>query len=261
MKHQTLVAAFCIAAGCTYNEYKSYYTTPEEGTIGGSDAGVSDTGRSGSPGTGGSSSVGAAGSAGSSNAGNGGSSSSSEDCTGCELIRVQSGRTADYQLDFDSRRNLSESLVLFRVRVRDYVGSVNLTAYIESGDHADIPQQFFAPESSITSVALDTASGWQDVGIDLQQISPFQAASFDEADGGTAGGSFNSGFPFDKSRVRRVGLVIQPNAGSGLFTPATLELDSVTFSTAPDLNVDFSTGPGEFELVDPESGSVSHVPA
>ena len=39
MKHQTLVLACCIAAACTYNEYKNYYTTPEEGTIGGSDAG------------------------------------------------------------------------------------------------------------------------------------------------------------------------------------------------------------------------------
>jgi hypothetical protein len=140
------------------------------------------------------------------------------------------------------------------------VSDVNLTAYIESGEHAEIPQQFFAPESSITSVTLNSASGWQDVGIDLAQISPFQAASFDQADGGTAGGSFNSGFPFDKSRVRRVGLIIQPYAGTGLFTPATLELDSVTFSTAPDLNVEFSTGPGGFELLDPESATLSHVP-
>ena len=107
MKHQTLVAAFCIAAGCTYNEYKNYYTTPEEGTLGGSDAGVDDTGSSGA---GGSSPVGAAGTAGSSSAGSGGSSSA--DCTGCERISVLSGRTADYQLDFDSRRNFSNTLVL-----------------------------------------------------------------------------------------------------------------------------------------------------
>ena len=56
------------------------------------------------------------------------------------------------------------------------------------------------------------------------------------------------------------GLRIQPNVGSGVFTPATLELDSVTLSTAEGLNVDFSTRPGGFELVDPESATLSHVP-
>ena len=260
MKHRTLIVGLCIAAGCTYNEYKNYYTTPEEGAVYASDAGIDRASNGGSSGAGGGSGAGSAGQAGSAAAAaGGGGAPPGEDCTGCARISVLSGRAADYQLDFASRQNLSTSLVLFRVRVRDYVGDVYVTAYIESGDHL-APEQGLAAESQAITVTLNVGSGWQDVGMDLQQVQAFQAPRFeDDAGGGTAGGAFNPGFPFDKSRVRRVGMRIAPNAGFGVFTPATLELDSVSFSSAPALNVDFATDPGDFELVDPESGSVSHV--
>jgi hypothetical protein len=62
---------------------------------------------------------------------------------------------------------------------------------------------------------------------------------------------------------------VQPIFQQGTFTPATLELDSVTFSTREGLNVDFSANQGGFELLEPDSAtstpaqfrpSATHVP-
>jgi hypothetical protein len=173
-------------------------------------------------------------------------------------LSVLSSRVAEYQLQFASRRDLSTSLVLWRVRVRDYVGDVQLMAYVESGDHIG-PEGGFTPEGASTSVNLNASSGWQDVGIDLAPFEPFREPVFLEGEG-SAGAAFVAGNPFDKSRIQRVGLRIQPLAQSGVFSPATVELDAVTFSAPQNSNVDFSTDAGGFELVDPESATVTHAP-
>lgn len=254
MKHRTLAIALCLAAGCTYNTYKTYNDAPI--AAGDEDAGVHEAvaaagggGDGGSAGTGGQggSSLGEAGS----------SALPSSDCAGCVRLAILSGRTAEYQLEFDSRRNLASSLVRWRLRVRDYVGDVQVVAYVESGDHLG-PEQGFAAEGTSTFVSLNAAAGWQDVGIDLVSAPSFRPPTFVDA-GGSAGGTFDNGNPFDKTRVERVGLRITPFSQSGLFTPATVELDSVTFTGQPSLDGDFSSDQGGFELLDPDTATVTFV--
>ena len=260
MKHRSVLVGLCLAAGCTYNTYKTSSDAPIG--VGDDDAGARESlGTGGTAGAAGSTATaGTGGDAGSALVSNAGSSAlpAGPACTGCVQLAVVTGRVAEYQLEFDARRNLSNSLVLWRVRVRDYVGDVQLAAYAESGDHSD-PSRGFSPESAASFVTLNAAAGWQDVGIDLQPVEPFSPPILLDA-GGAAGGSFNPGTPFDKSRVERIGLQVHPFGQSGVFTPATVELDAVTFSPQQNLRLEFSADQGGFELVDPESGSVTFVP-
>jgi len=261
MQHQArILIALWIAAGCTYKEYNTYEV------LGGEDAGPREVvGQGGAAGAGQGGTGGAAGTAGGagSSAGSAGSAGSSgiepgADCTGCARISVLSSRVAEYQLEFDSRRNLSNSLLLWRVRVRDYVDNVQVMAYVESGDHIG-PEGGYTQEGAFSYVIMNASSGWQDVGIDLGTFQAFRAPSIQDVDGGGAGAGFDPGNPFDKSRVERVGLRIQPLSPSGVFTPATVELDAVTFSAPQDLSADFSADQAGFELVDPEAATISLV--
>jgi hypothetical protein len=257
MKHRTICMALCLAAGCTYNTYKTYNEAP----IGASDedAGVHEpVAAAGTAGAGGDGGGGGTAGAGGSALGEAGSSAlPGPDCSGCVRLAVLSSRTAQYQFEFDPRRNLSSTLVRARVRVRDYVGDVQVAMYIESGDHLS-PQQGFGVETVTSFVSLNAAAGWQDVGIDLQPVEEFRAPYFIDA-GGSAGAGFNPGYPFDKARVRRVGLQVSPLGQFGTFTPATVELDALTFAPGENLNVEFSSDVGGFELVDPESATVTFV--
>ncbi|MEO8179082.1 MAG: hypothetical protein ABI895_09640 [Deltaproteobacteria bacterium] len=261
MKHRSICVALCLGAGCTYNTYKTYNEAPS--SAGDDDAGVHEpvgaVGATSAGGAGGG--AGTTGQGGSALGEAGSSALSGSDCSGCVRLSVLSGRSVEYQLEFDSRQNLASSLVRARVRVRDYVGDVQLVMYIESGDHVDLqqgPQQGNSSEGVASFVTLNAAAGWQDVGIDLQPVEAFRPPSFADA-GGTAGASFDAGNPFDKTRVERVGLQVTPLGQFGVFTPATLELDALTFAPQENLNVGFSTDPGGFELVDPESGTASFV--
>ncbi|MEY2930572.1 MAG: hypothetical protein RL033_1321 [Pseudomonadota bacterium] len=257
MKHRTaLLASLCVAAACTYKEYNTY------NQIGGpDDAGID---RQLASGQGGSSAPNGGGGAGGTDAGagglgsSGGSAGSSPDalgCTGCLRLSVLTGRSAELQRDYSPRLDLSESLVRFRVRVRDYGGPVNVEMYVESDDHV---AGSHINEAAYSSASLQASAGWQDVGIDMALQDSFLAPGF--VDGGAAGGGFNPGVPFDKSRVERVGLRVSPADSSGVLTPAIVEIDGLTFSTPDGLNLDFSADGAGFELVDEDAATVTHIP-
>jgi hypothetical protein len=256
MKHKSLLLGLGLAVGCTYKTYKTYNEAPI-GAADDEDAGVHESLASG--GAGGSAAGGTGGDGGSAQLGGAGGTGLAEGaaCTGCVRLSVLPGRVAEYQLELEPRLNLASSLVLFRVRVRDFVGDLQLTAYVESGDH--VPNNEYNEEAVSATATLNTAAGWQDVGIDLQPFPPFSPPVLLDA-GGTAGGSFSAGFPFDKSRVERIGLRVIPLSQFGLFTPGTVELDAVTSSPQQSLDVRFSSDQGGFELFDPESASVTFVP-
>lgn len=254
MKHRTLALAAVVIGACTYNEYNTYNRIEAADAGSGPSSSVGgSSGQSGVAGAGGSSA---------SQAGNGGSGGSAgagdaAGCSGCVRLSVLTNRSADYQREYSSRLDLSESLVTFRVRVRDYTGPVNLIVYIESGDHAEDGGLTAEGTAAFATVGAD--AGWQDVGIDLSPVQPFREPEFIDA-GGFAGGGFDPGQPFDKSRVERIGLRVSPSDSSGVLTPAILEIDALNISTPGGLSVDFSADDADFELVDPDSATVTHVP-
>lgn len=255
MKHRTALLVAVSVAACTYKEYNTYeaprLTDP-------TDSGVAtpNRGQGGASGSGQGGDAGRGGDAGSIAAGGGaGDTSDASECTGCARIAVLSNQNAEYRLELEPARNLSNTTVLARIRVRDFVGDVYVSGFVRSGDRPENEVQF-------GSSSFNATSGWQTLGIDLREVQAFQAPAFIDAGGigGFAGGGFDSGFPFDKRRVESIGLHITPQAGSGIFTPATVELDGLTFSNEPELDVDFSVDAGGFELVAPESATVTVVP-
>jgi hypothetical protein len=126
--------------------------------------------------------------------------------------------------------------------------------YIEVYAENEDPSLFV---SSI--VELSTASGSQDVGLDLAQVAEFRAPAFIDA-GGFGGGGFDPGFRFDKERIRRIGMKIQPQGGAAIFTPARLEVESLGFSNRQAQNEDFSKDDGDVAFVDSEAAELIHVP-
>lgn len=258
MKHRNaLLASLCVAAACTYKEYNTYNQI-----VGAADAGYdpelpSGQGGSSAPSGGGGAGGTAEGGRGGLG-GSGGDAASSPDplgCAGCVRLSVLTGRSAEFQREYSPRVDLSESLVRFRVRVRDYNGPVSVEMYVESEDHV---AGVHINEAAYSFASLQASAGWQDVGIDLAQQEAFLAPGF--VDGGAAGGSFNPGVPFDKSRVERIGLRVTPADSSGVLTPAIFEIDALTFSTPDGLNLDFSVDEAGFELVDEDAATATHVP-
>jgi hypothetical protein len=253
MKRKFAWSVLAVALSCTYKEYNTYEAPRLVEDAGSSAAGHGGT-SGGSGGVGGAS--GSGGEAGSVSVGGTGGSAGSgvetgTDCTGCARVGVLSNRVADYRLELPETTNLSNTVILARIRIRDYVGDVYVSGYLQSGNQ---------PEEELTfgGVPFNTGSGWQTVGIDLSDVDAFRAGSFIDG-GGFAGSGFDSGFPFNKRRVDRIGLRIAPSAASGVFTPATVELDSFTFSDVPALNVDFSTNVGGFALVDSVDATATFV--
>lgn len=253
MKHRTAAIAGALFAACTYNEYNNYNRVVAADAGAGPDRGSAAGGASGQPGGAG------AGGSQASQAGSGGSGGTADaaGCSGCVRLSVLTGRSADYQREYSPRLDLSQSLVTFRVRVRDYAGPVILLTYVESGDH--LPSGNFTEEGTSSTSTLQAEDGWQDVGIDLAQVAPFRAPEFTDA-GGFGGGGFDPGVPFDKSRVERIGLRMSPADSSGVLTPAILEIDALNISSPAGLSLNFSADDADFELVDEDSATVTHVP-
>ncbi len=250
------ILACCFIAGsfaaCTYNEYT--YTgqggTGDEQSGRAGDTGAGATGGGGS-GSGGSSQQAGGGGSSSTEAGAAGEGPSSADgCTGCLQLELPPNSETNLQLAFSSNRNFSRTTLGWRVRVRDFTGDVNISAYAENAD----PSLVVASSASLT-----VATGWQDVGIDLEPIEEFREPAFVDA-GGFGGGGFDPGNPFDKSRIRAIGLVIQPISALGNLTPAVIEVDRVTFSNLDGGNINFSTDDGDVELVDSDDAELTHVP-
>jgi hypothetical protein len=253
MKHRNLVLAAAAVAACTYNEYNTYNSVaaPDAGvdpvSAAGGSSGQSVAGAGGSD----TSQAGTGGSGGSAGAGEGAG------CSGCVRLSVLTGRTADYQRVYSPRVDLSDALVTFRVRVRDYVGPVNVVMYVASDDH--FADGGFTPETSVASSTLQADAGWQDVGIDLEGVAAFREPEFIDA-GGAAGSGFDPGQPVDKSRVEAIGLRVSPIDSSGVLTPAILEIDALEVSSPPGLSLSFSADAADFELVDEDTATVTHVP-
>ena len=232
------VAAVAVAA-CTYNEYNTYNEVSSE------DAGV----RSSVAGAGGDGQSGAAGASagGDGSGGAAGTGGAGPDCTGCLRLTMTSNASRNLRLEFDAAQDLSQTQLVWRMRARDFTGNIYLTFYAASGSSAD-------EQVALSSVSLAGGAGWQDLGADLGALQPFSPPSFIDA-GGAAGSGFDPGFPFDKSEVERIGVLVQPDVPAGVFTPLTLEIDSVAFSNRTELSATLSSSDGGFELVEADGSS------
>lgn len=243
MKQRRWLFSFVLAAAaaCTYKEYNTYnqVQAPDAG-VAISAAGTGGAGQSG--GAAGVSTSGAAGEG--STAGAGGVPT---ECTGCLRLTTSSNASRNLRLEFDSDENLSQTQLVWRMRVDDFEGDVYLNFYAQSGSSAD--EQVY-----LASVTLSGGSGWQDLGADLGALPPYSPASFVDA-GGAAGGGFDPGFSFDKSEVERIGVMVAANVPAGVFTPVTIEVDSVTFSNRTELSSTLSSSGSGFELVDADGAS------
>lgn len=172
-------------------------------------------------------------------------------CTDCARLAVYEKEIADYQLDFGPV-DLENTTIIWRVRVYNYSGDVSFIGYADSGDN-------FGSEASTGMTTLAASADWQEIRLDLSALPALREPSLVDA-GGADGSGFDSGSPFDKAKVLRVGLAMQPGpAGAGPHR-ATLEIDAVTFSDLPGLNVDFAAGQGGFVLVDSGDATVTQVP-
>lgn len=235
-----------LITACTYEEHNTYNDvrvvadagSAEAGGAAGSSQGAAGSGQAGAAG----SSAGAGGA--------GANGTATEDCTGCLRLTVSSRTTRNLRLQFPAAQNLSESLIIWRMRVRTSTNPVQVGFYAQSGAANDF--MYFS------SVTLSTESGWQDVGADLGPIPAFAPEVYFDAglDSG-AGNIFEQGFPFDKSKVERVGVLIYPGVPDGFFTPLTIEIDSVSFSSQPELNANLSSSDDDFALVDADDALIA----
>lgn len=255
IRHRLLLVGLVGLAGlitaCTYKEYNTY------NEVRGADAGSTEQG-------GGASGAGQGGAAGSAGvAGAGGSSGQTgvagaaglptdPDCTGCLRLTMSSRSARNLRLEFPDVQNLSEAQMTWRVRVRDFTGDVSMNFYAQSGDSV-------TDNMALSYVPLSNAAGWQEIGADLSTVPAFSPPLFSDAGGlnGGAGAGFDAGFPFDKAEVERVGVILAPNVPDGVFTPLTLEIDSVSFSGHPDLNATFASSDAGFTLVDADGAVVA----
>lgn len=232
--------ALAAAVACTYKEYNTYNEVhaPDAGAP----VSAAGAGGAGQSGAGGVSTSGAAGEA--NGAGAGGAPPG---CTGCLRLTTSTNASRNLRLEFDSDQNLSQTQLVWRMRVHGFGGEVFVNFYAQSGSSAD--EQVF-----LGSVTLSGGAGWQDLGADFSTVQPFSPPSFVDA-GGAAGGGFDPGFPFDKSEVERIGVVVAANVPAGVFTPVTIEIDSVTFSNRTELSSTLSSSGSGFELVDADGAS------
>jgi hypothetical protein len=234
-------AAAAVAA-CTYKEYNTYYEV--QAPDAGAPTDVAGAGGSGQSGAAGASTSGTGGAA----SGAGGTGGVGPDCAGCLRLTMSSNAARNLRLEFDGDQNLSQTQLVWRMRVRGFTGDVSLNFYAQSGSAAD--EQMF-----VASVNLSGGSDWQELGADFGAVQPFSLPQFTDA-GGAAGGGFDPGFPFDKSEVERIGVIVQPNVPSGVFTPLTIEIDSVTFSNRTELSTVLSSNGAGFELVEADGASI-----
>jgi hypothetical protein len=232
-----LLALTGVASACTYNEYKTYNEVRDEdaGAPGRAGAGASAT-----AGTGGAGQVGTA-------AGAGGAAAD-VNCAGCLRLSMTSGAFTNLRLEFSDDENLSSSRMTWRMRVRDFTDDVVVSFYAQSGDTID-------DNMPLSSLTLNSSAGWQEVGGDLSQVQAYVASTFFDA--GVGGSGFDPGFPFDKRRVERVGVTAVANVPNGVFSPLTIEIDSVTFSDHPELNATFSADDGGFQLVEVDGATTA----
>jgi hypothetical protein len=171
------------------------------------------------------------------------------DCTGCLRLTASPDATRNIRLEFADAENLSATRVTWRMRVLGFTGNVYLAFYAQSGNTVD---DFI----TLTNVTLDSSAGWQDVGSDLGGLPPFAPAVFIDG-GGVGGNGFDPGFPFDKSKVERFGVSINASAPSGVFTPFSIEIDSVAFSDHAELSATFASTDGGYQLVQTEGDSIA----
>jgi hypothetical protein len=180
-----------------------------------------------------------------------GSPTNEPPCTGCVRLAVYEDEIADYQLNFGPV-DLANTTIVWRVRVYDYSGDVSFIGYVDSGDD-------FGGEATTGMTTLAAGAGWQEIRLDLSALPASPGPSLLDA-GGAGDAGFNSGSSFDRAKVLRVGLAVQPGAAGAGPHRATLELDAVTFSDLPELNVDFAADQGGFVLVDSADATATQVP-
>jgi hypothetical protein len=235
-RHACWTLASIAIAACTYNEYNTYNEV-SVGPDAGSPVGQAGAGQSGA----GAGVSGAAGSGGQAGAAGAGGGTAGEACTGCLRLTASTNTARNIRLEFDDDQNLATSQMTWRMRVRDFTGDVYLSFYAESGSGQE-------DTIGLSSVTLNGANDWQDVGADLSGLPDFSPPAFIDA-GGVGGNSFDPGFSFDKRKVERVGVSISPNIQTGVFTPFAIEIDSVSFSGRAELGVTFASNDGGLRLV------------
>ena len=253
-----LVTGLVLTFGaCTYNEYHNTYntlTTPDAGTSAAGSVGLGGTsagGRAGVGGTGGGSAAGlggesAGGAAGESAGGSAGAGSTDPDttsCSGCVALEMPATPARALGLAFDDAQDLSDTLVSWRMRVRDSDAAVFTFFWVESGS---------APLERIqrSNFTLTAESGWQTFGVDM---APVRAGNPDAA------------VSFDKSAVERIVFAIRTDQAQGVLTPVLVEIDFIRFSDHPALDRDFATDAGDLQLIDfqgePTTGAtLQHTP-